>query len=194
MRVLIADAFSAAAIEEMKLSGMEVLYNDKLAGEAFKVALAEFHPQVLVVRSKKVDAATIDSGKALQLIVRAGAGTDTIDVAHAARTGIYVANCPGKNANAVSELTIGMMISIDRRMAEGNELLHKGKWNKGMFANCKGLKGRTIGLIGFGNIAQGVCKAARALDMNVLVHTRTVKAGLDEQMGFTYVSREELLA
>lgn len=57
-----------------------------------------------------------------------------------------------------------------------------------MFANCKGLKGRTIGLIGFGNVAQGVCKAARALDMNVLVHTRTQKAGLDEEMGFTYVS------
>ena len=173
MRVLIADAFSASAIEEMKLAGMNVLYNDKLAGDAFKAAMVEHNPQVLVVRSKKVDAATIDSGKGLQLIVRAGAGTDTIDVAHAAKTGIYVANCPGKNANAVSELTIGMMISIDRRMAEGNELLHKGKWNKGMFATCKGLKGRTIGLIGFGNIAKGVCKAAKAMDMNVLVHTRT---------------------
>lgn len=87
-----------------------------------------------------------------------------------------------------------MIISIDRRMAEGNELLHQGKWNKGMFANCKGIKGRTLGLIGFGNIAQGVCKAATALEMNVLVHTRTVKAGLDKQMGFTYVSLDELLA
>lgn len=63
-----------------------------------------------------------------------------------------------------------------------------------MFANCKGIKGRTLGLIGFGNIAQGVCKAARALDMNVLVHTRTKKDGLDEALGFEYVSLDDLLA
>jgi phosphoglycerate dehydrogenase-like enzyme len=62
-----------------------------------------------------------------------------------------------------------------------------------MFANCKGIKGRTLGLIGFGNIAQNVCKAARALEMNVVVHTRTQHAGLDEQMGFTYVTIDELL-
>ena len=79
---------------------------------------------MLVVRSQKVDAGVIDSTSKLQLIVRAGAGVDTIDVAHAAKKGIYVANCPGKNANAVSELTIGLILSIDRRMAEGNELLH----------------------------------------------------------------------
>lgn len=54
-----------------------------------------------------------------------------------------------------------------------------------MFANCKGIKGRTLGLIGFGNIAQGVCKAARALEMNVLVHTRTKKDGLDEALGLS---------
>lgn len=180
MRVLIADAFSASAIQSMKEQGMQVLYNDKLAGDAFKAAMTEHNPHVLVVRSKKVDAGVINSGSSLKLIVRAGAGTDTIDVAHAAKLGIYVANCPGKNANAVSELTIGLILSIDRRMAEGNELLHQGKWNKGMFANCKGIKGRTLGLIGFGNIAQGVCKAAIALEMNVIVHTRTQHAGLDK--------------
>lgn len=72
----------------------------------------------MVVRSTKVPATTIDRGKALELIVRAGAGTDTIDVKHAASKGIYVANCPGKNANAVSELTIGLIVGIDRRISE----------------------------------------------------------------------------
>lgn len=132
---------------------MQVHYNDKLAGDALKGAMVEHNPNVLVVRSTKVDQATINSGAALQLIVRAGAGTDTIDVNHAAKRGIYVANCPGKNANAVSELTMGLILCIDRRMAEGNQLLKEGKWNKSMFASCKGLKGRTLGLIGFGNIA-----------------------------------------
>jgi len=63
-----------------------------------------------------------------------------------------------------------------------------------MFANCKGIKGRTLGLIGFGNIAQLVCKAARALEMNVIVNTRTKHEGLEDELGFKYVTMDELLA
>jgi D-3-phosphoglycerate dehydrogenase len=86
-------------------------------------------------------------------LIRAGAGVDTIDVAHCAKQGIYVANCPGKNADAVAELTFGILLSIDRRLAEGVQLLKEGKWNKGLFINSVGVKGRTLGLIGFGSIA-----------------------------------------
>ena len=118
MRVLIADLFSKDAIEQMQKAGMEITYNDKLNGEPLDKAMAEINPHVLVVRSTKVTDKTIDCGASLQLIVRAGAGTDTINVAHAAKKAVYVANCPGKNANAVSELTIGLMISIDRRISE----------------------------------------------------------------------------
>lgn len=125
------------------------------------------------MRSTKVTKEHIDANPNLKLVVRAGAGTDTIDVAYCAQKGIYVANCPAKNANAVSELTIGMMIMIDRRMSEGCQMLHEGKWHKSMFAKCKGLKGRTLGLIGFGAIAKLVCRTAKAMDMKVLVHTRT---------------------
>jgi D-3-phosphoglycerate dehydrogenase len=84
-----------------------------------------------------------------------------------------VTNCPGKNAHAVAELALGLILAIDRRIGEGYSLLKEGKWNKGLFANCTGLKGRTIGLIGFGNIAQLVAERAIAFEMNVLVHTRT---------------------
>jgi D-3-phosphoglycerate dehydrogenase len=87
------------------------------------------------------------------MVLRAGAGYDTIDVAHCAKQGIYVTNCPGKNSHAVAELTLGLILGIDRRIGEGYSLLKEGKWNKGLFANCKGIKGRTLGLIGFGNIA-----------------------------------------
>ena len=149
---------------------------------------------MLVVRSTKVEVSHVDASSKLQLVVRAGAGTDTIDVKYCAKQGIYVANCPGKNAHAVAELTIGMMISIDRRMAEGNQMLHDGKWNKGMFAKCLGLKGRTIGLVGFGAIGQLVCKTARALEMRVLVHTRTEYPELFDKLGFTYCSLDDLLA
>lgn len=169
---------------------MQVHYNDKLNGESLDKALAEHNPQVLVVRSTKVPESAINAGPGLQVIVRAGAGTDTINVAYAAKRGIYVANCPGKNANAVSELTVGLMLSIDRRMAEQNELLKQGKWRKGDFVAQKGLKDRTLGLIGFGNIAKRVCKAAIAMEMNVLVSSRSKVDGLDAEMGFKYVERD----
>lgn len=86
------------------------------------------------------------------MVVRAGAGYDTIDVAHCSKKGIYVTNCPGKNSHAVAELTLGLILAIDRRIPEGVQLLNEGKWDKAKFANCVGIKGRTLGLIGFGAI------------------------------------------
>lgn len=135
MRILIADLFSKDAIAALEKAGHEIIYNDKLAGDTLDQAITQHQPTVLVVRSTKVPKNTIDLGSSLELIVRAGAGTDTIDVKHAATKGIYVANCPGKNANAVSELAIGLIVGIDRRMSEQNELLKQGKWRKGDFVN-----------------------------------------------------------
>ena len=111
----------------------------------------------------------------MALIIRAGAGYDTIDVAHASTKGVYVANCPGKNATAVAELTMGLITSIDRRLGENYKLQKEGKWRKGMFTKCIGLKGRTLGLIGFGNIAQRVATRALAFEMKVLTFNRSNK-------------------
>lgn len=122
------------------------------------------------------------------MVVRAGAGYDTIDVSHCSKQGIFLTNCPGKNSHAVAELTLGLILAIDRRIAEGVQLLKEGKWNKGMFANCSGIKGKTIGIVGFGSIGQLVAERAKAFEMNVLVHTRTVKAGLDKKIGFQYTT------
>ena len=188
MKVLVADQFSPAGMEEMKSAGIDVHYDAALAGDALGAKLAEVQPEVLVVRSTKVQQAQIDASTSLQLVVRAGAGYDTIDFNYCSTKGIYVANCPGKNANAVSELAMGLILCIDRRIAEGVNMLKAGNWNKGMFANCRGIRGKTIGLIGFGNIGKNVCRAAKAFDMNVVVCTRTQHAGLDDEMGFTYVS------
>lgn len=119
-RVLIADQFSADGMTELSLAGgIEVKYDAGLNGDSLTKALAEFQPQVLVVRSTKVTAADVNADPKLQLVVRAGAGYDTIDVAHCAKQGVYVANCPGKNSHAVAELTMGFILSIDRRIPEG---------------------------------------------------------------------------
>ena len=136
MRVLVADLFSEAGIQELKSQGIEVHYEASLNGESLAKACHEFEPNVLVVRSTKVTADIIDASSKLQMVVRAGAGYDTIDVAHCANRGIYVTNCPGKNAHAVAELTMGLIIGIDRRLAENDRLLKEGRWNKGAYANC----------------------------------------------------------
>lgn len=125
MKVLVADQFSADGIKELQASGMEVVYDAGLNGETLTKALGELHPNVLVVRSTKVTAADVNADPKLQLVVRAGAGYDTIDVAHCAKQGVYVANCPGKNAHAVAELTLGLILSIDRRIPEGVQLLRE---------------------------------------------------------------------
>ena len=85
--------------------------------------MAEHLPTILVVRSTKVTKEIVDANPKLQMVIRAGAGYDTIDVVHCAKNGIYVTNCPGKNATAVAELTLGLILAIDRRMAEGVNLL-----------------------------------------------------------------------
>ena len=178
----------------MENAGIEVTYDAELAGADLAAAIAEVQPEVLVVRSTQVDQAIVDAADNLQLIVRAGAGYDTIDHNHCSRRGIYVANCPGVNANAVSELTMGLILAIDRRIAESTYQLKTGNWNKGLFSTATGIKGRTLGLIGGGNIAQLVCKAASAFDMEVIVSSRSRRPGLDQKLGFTYVSQDELLA
>ena len=153
----------------------EVIYDENISGDRLIKAIAAHKPDVLIVKPNKITAAEIDANPGLSLIIKAGAGYDTIDVAYASTKGVYVVNCPGKNATAVAELTMGLIISIDRRLWENYMLQKEGKWAKGRFADCQGLKGRTLGLIGFGNIAQRVAKRALAFEMNVVAYNRSKK-------------------
>jgi D-3-phosphoglycerate dehydrogenase len=114
------------------------------------------------------------------LVVRAGAGYNTIDMATASRRGIYVSNCPGRNAVAVAELTFALMLAIDRRVLDNTEALRAGRWNKKEFSKSRGLFGRTIGLLGYGHIGQEVAVRARAFGMPVLVWSRRFATGAAE--------------
>ena len=119
MKVLVADLFSEEGLKELEKSGLEIRYDTALKGDKLTQALQEYQPSILVVRSTKVTPDIIDANPKMQLIVRAGAGYDNIDVAYSAKQGIYVANCPGANSIAVAELTMGLLLAIDRRIAEG---------------------------------------------------------------------------
>ena len=178
MTILIADKFEQSGIDGLEALGCDVLYEPSLNGDALASKLAESGAQVVIVRSTPVTEAMLDAGH-VSLIVRAGAGVNTFDVAAASRRGIYVSNCPGKNAVAVAELTFALMLALDRRVADNVAELRSRKWNKKEFSRAQGLYGRTLGLIGFGNIGQEVARRARAFGMPVIVWSRRF-AGDDE--------------
>ncbi len=172
MRVLVADKLPTAALVRLRSHGFEVEVDPTLAGDTLAEALARIDPTVLVVRSTKVAADAIGGAPSLGLVVRAGAGVNTIDVAGAAARGVYVANCPGRNSHAVAELTIGLLISLDRRIPDAVATTRAKQWAKKEFARAHGLAGRTIGVVGIGRIGLAVLRAARGLDMKLLAWNR----------------------
>jgi len=167
MRILIADKFSPSGQETLRSLGHEVDFEPGLGAGDLPAALAERRPEVLVVRSTKVTDSAFEAGKELALVVRAGAGVNTIDLESASRRGVFVANCPGKNAIAVAELAFGLMLALDRRICEANAELEAGTWNKKAYGKGRGLFGRHLGLVGYGAIAREVATRGRAFGMQV---------------------------
>jgi D-3-phosphoglycerate dehydrogenase len=176
MRVLIADRFEQSGRDGLDAAGCDFSYQPDVKDEALAEAIRSYQPDALVVRSTKVTEQMLDAG-ALKLIVRAGAGYNTIDVAAASRRGVYVSNCPGKNSVAVAELALALILALDRRIADNVSELRAGRWNKKEFSKARGLLGRTLGLIGTGQIGQEVITRARAFGMRVVAWSRS----LDEE-------------
>jgi D-3-phosphoglycerate dehydrogenase len=137
MKVLIADKFPEAGRAAVARAGVEVVYDPDLNDAALTAAVRSTGADVLVVRSTKVPAATLAAGR-LSLVVRAGAGYDTIDVPAASARGIYVSNCPGKNSSAVAELTFALLLALDRRIVANAADLKAGRWNKAEYSKARG--------------------------------------------------------
>ena len=165
IKVLIADKFPDKYINELNSLDLEVLYQPKFGEKDLPEAAKDV--DILVVRSTIVNEETINNSKKLNLIIRAGSGVNNINIAAANKRGVYVANCPGMNAVAVAELAIGLMISLDRFIPDNVSDFNNGVWNKDKYSKGKGLKGKTLGLIGVGNIGKEVAKRALSFEMNV---------------------------
>jgi len=168
MKILIADKFEEVGIAGLKELTDQVLCEPGLKDDALTKRIGELNPDIVIVRSTKVQAPQLDAGKNLKLVIRAGSGVDTIDVAHATRRGVKVANCPGMNSVAVAELVVGLMIAVDRRIPDNVQDLRAHRWNKKEYSKARGLKGRTLGIIGMGRIGTEVAKRALAFEMEVL--------------------------
>ena len=182
MRVLIADKFEQSGRDGLEAAGCQFSYQPDVKDEALVEAIRAYEPEVLVVRSTKVTEPMLDAGP-LKLIVRAGAGYNTIDVPAASRRGVYVSNCPGKNSVAVAELAFALNLALDRRVADNVIQLREGKWNKKEFSKARGLLGRTLGLVGTGQIGREVAARARAFGMNVVAWSRSLTDELAAELG-----------
>jgi D-3-phosphoglycerate dehydrogenase len=185
MKVLIADKLPPASVQALEALGLSASLRPELSTEDLPGAIAGVH--VLVVRSTKVSAETFAAADALQLVIRAGAGTNTIDCDAAAMGAIHVANCPGKNAVAVAELTMGLAISLDRRIPDNVASMREGRWEKGAYGKGRGLLGKTFGIAGMGRIGQEVASRARAFGMKVLAYDPYFSPALAEELGVKLV-------
>ena len=184
MKILIADKFSEGHIDQLKKLGCDVTYNASVKVEELPKLIAPF--KVLVVRSKQVTADTIKAGDQLAVILRAGAGVNTIDVKTASARGVYVTNCPGKNSIAVAELAFALLLSIDRRLPDNVAALRAHKWNKKEFSKADGVFGKTLGVIGIGQIGREVIKRAQVFGLRVIAWSRSLNLQKARELGIEY--------
>jgi D-3-phosphoglycerate dehydrogenase len=182
MRVLIADKFEQSGRHGLQAIGCDVSFLPDLKDDALTETISQQMPDVLVVRGTKVTEPMLAAGQ-IKLVVRAGAGFNTIDVAAASRRGIYVSNCPGKNSIAVAELAFALMLALDRRIADNVIALRRGEWNKKEFSKARGLFGRTLGLVGVGKIGAEMIPRAQAFGMRVVAWSRSLTPERAAELG-----------
>ena len=186
MKLLIADTLPLSHVETLRKIVGEVEYDPGLTDESLIGRIRG--AKILVVRGTKVRVQAIEAGEDLELIVRAGAGTENIDMAAASAKGVYVTNCPDKNAAAVAELAFGLLLAVDRRIPEQNTELLERKWNKSSFQHADGLKGRIFGVIGVGSVGREVIKRAKSFDMRVVAWSRSLTDRRAAKLGVSRAS------
>lgn len=184
MIVTIADKLPEKAIQELQNLGLEIHSVPQFTQSDLDRGLTE--SQILIVRSTVVSDSCIQNSPNLSLIIRAGAGVNNIDVKSASSLGIFVANCPGKNAIAVAELTIGLILSLDRFLADNVSDFRKGAWNKASYSKADGLYGKTLGIVGIGQIGQEVIQRGKAFGLKIIAWSRSLTPDMAEEMDIEY--------
>jgi D-3-phosphoglycerate dehydrogenase len=182
MLVLIADKLPSFAVSALRDLGAEVEVRPDLKAQTLPDALVQTRAEVLIVRSTEVTAAALAATDSLKLVIRAGAGTNTIDVAAATQRKIAVSNTPGKNGIAVAELAMAMILALDRRLPDAVADMRQGRWRKSEYGRARGLYGRRLGIVGFGAIGREVAKRAQAFGMRVAAYDVV----LDDSTAETY--------
>jgi D-3-phosphoglycerate dehydrogenase len=172
MKLIVCDPADPKALYAMREAGIQVDVRDDITAEELETAIADY--DAMVVRSRtKVREPLIDQADNLKLIIRAGVGLDNIDVAYAESKGVEVRNTPTASANSVAELTIGYLLALARQIPQATASMKEGQWEKKAFSKGSEIAGKTLGLIGCGNIGGLVAQKAAALGMEVIFYRRS---------------------
>ncbi|MEX0720277.1 MAG: phosphoglycerate dehydrogenase [Balneolaceae bacterium] len=184
MTVFVADKLPQEALDELEQLGVDVNYKPSISSSDLDKGLGD--TDIFIVRSTVVSKNCIKNSQSLMLIIRAGAGVNNINMEAASNSGIYVANCPGKNSIAVAELTMGLILSLDRFIADNVNDFRNGKWNKADYSKADGIFGKTLGVVGVGQIGQEVIKRAKSFGLNVIAWSRSLTPEIAKEMKVDY--------
>jgi D-3-phosphoglycerate dehydrogenase len=191
VKIIVAEKISAAAVDQLKEPGWNVLTADQVQG---KLAEELESADALIVRSAvQADAKLLGHAKKLRVIGRAGVGVDNIDLDAATHQGIAVMNTPGANAVAVAEQTLGMMLAMARHLCRADVLMHAGKWEKKSLQGTE-LRGKTLGIVGLGRVGMEVARRARAFAMEIVAHDPFVSVAVAKGQGIRMSGLDELYA
>ena len=191
-KVLISDSLNSLAKIIFEKNNIEVDVNTELSPSELQEVIKNYDG--LVVRSAtKATKEIIEAGDKLKIIGRAGAGVDNIDLVAAKKKNIVVMNTPGGNTNATAEHTISLLLSLYKSIPKANNSTHKGLWEKKKFKGLE-LKGKKIGLIGFGNVAERVAEIANGLAMEVFVFSKSFESRKNNFLDIKSLTLEEMLS
>ncbi|MEO0398004.1 MAG: phosphoglycerate dehydrogenase [Pseudomonadota bacterium] len=192
-KVLISDALSETAVNIFRDRGLEVVFEPTLGKDPDALLKAVADVDGLAVRSAtKATSALIEAARNLKVIGRAGIGVDNVDIPAATAKGVVVMNTPYGNAITTAEHAIAMMFSLARRIPQANESTHAGKWEKSKFMGVE-LFGKTLGVIGCGNIGANVAERANGLHMRVIAYDPFLSDKRAVELGVERASLDGLL-
>lgn len=190
--ILVPDNVHANAVKVLKAAGDSITYtaDGQITREALLAAVPE--ADALVIRSAhKIDAEVLHAAPKLKIIARAGVGVDNVDIPLATELGIVVVNTPDGNTISTAEHTFGLMLALARHIPQAHESMNAGKWDRKSFSGVE-LRGKTLGVVGFGRIGRAVAKRALAFEMTVIAHDPYLTTDLAADLGVKLVSLDEL--
>ena len=191
MKILISDKMSDKVEDVLKSKSIEYDIKTGMAPEELKSVIDQYDG-ILIRSATKLTAEILEDCKNLKVVGRAGVGVDNVDLDTATKNKILVMNTPLGNLEATAELTIGLMFSLYRHIHLANQSTHDGKWEKSKFMGTE-LKGKTLGIVGFGNIGQRVAEMASVIGMKIITNSNSASDEDLSKFSASKVSTEKLL-
>jgi D-3-phosphoglycerate dehydrogenase / 2-oxoglutarate reductase len=190
--ILIPDNVDQVALDVLQAAGNMKITAGNMKRDATLAAIPD--ADALIIRSAtKADAELLAAAKKLKIIARAGVGVDNVDLDAATKQGIVVMNTPDGNTIATAEHTFGLMLALARYIPEGEISMRAGKWDRKSFVGVE-LRGKTLGIIGFGRIGRAIAKRALAFEMIVIANDPYIPADIGADLGVEMVSQDDLYA